>query len=463
MILPEKEKVDNKARSFRFLILFAALMIFSVDCFDCVWATASVSVSPSSTVAGAGQSFSVNVTISDVIDLYGWEFKLNWSAACLEVVTVTEGLFLRNGGEAFFTFQFNNTEGHLIADCTLLGNVFGVTGNGVLATVTFYVKAAGESVLDLYYVALLDSSYPEPQTILCQTVGGYWSTLSQHDVSITNISVLPTIVFPGQIVNVNTTVSNEGRYPEAFNVTVYVNSQPIQQQSVSLNEDSSTSLLSTWNTTGFGKGEYVISCYASIVPGEVDIADNNRTSSDTVTLLVSAHDVAVTGVKASKIVVGQGFCMFINVTVKNFGTYSETFNTITYANDTAIHADAVSLASGQGAELSLFWNTSSFLMSKYLIRSYAEPVSLEADVSDNTGTFGLVTVAKRGDITSVTPNVPDGKVDMRDLAAVARPFGMRPGGSLWNGNADITGITLGLPDNVINMRDVSWVAINFGK
>ena len=331
----------------------------------------------------------------------------------------------------------------------------------MLATVTFYVKAAGESVLDLYYVTLLDSSYPEPQTILCQTAGGYWSSLSQHDVSITNICVLSTIVLPSQIVNVNTTVSNEGRYPETFNVTIYVNSQPVQQQSVSVNEDSSTSLLFMWNTTGFGKGEYGISCYASVVPGEVDIADNNRTSSDTVTILVSAHDVAVTGVKSSKLVVGQGFCMFINVTVRDFGIYDETFNTTTYANSTAIRTDSITLASGQDAVLTFPWNCSGFLLGNYTLRAYTQPVNGETSIDDNNYTYGPVIVAKRGDITG-RYRLPDGKVDIMDVSAVARSFGTKLGDKWFNPEADVTGILQGLPDNKIDIRDVSTIAKCFG-
>jgi hypothetical protein len=459
----EKGKVNVKTGTLCSVMLFTVIMTIVVVGPDYVWATASVSVSPSSVVADTGQNFSINVTVSSVIDLYGWEFSLNWSAAYLDVVNITEGPFLRNGGETFFTSLSNNTEGHLITDCTLLGNVPGVSGSGVLAVVTFYVKAAGESLLDLYYASLLDSSYPEPQTIPCQTAGGYWSSSVQHDVSIADIAVSPTTLLPGQIVAINTTVQNGGVYTETFNVTTYAGLMSVGEQEVTLESGHSTVLQFTWDTSGWGKGEYGISSSASIVPGEVDTENNSKTASDKVTILTPTHDVAVTNVTASKTVVGQGFCMFINVTVKNFGIYGETFNTITYANDTAVNTTFVTLASGNEMLLPLVWNTSGFLMGAYTVKSYAEPVSGETDVSDNILIFGQVAVAKIGDINSRVPNTPDGKVDMFDIAAVARPFGMQPGGSLWNGNADITGTTLGLPDNKIDMRDIALVAKSFGK
>jgi hypothetical protein len=186
------------------------------------------------------------------------------------------------------------------------------------------------------------------------------------------------------------------------------------------------------------------------------------TASQKIVILTFGHDIAVTDVRPSKTVVGQGFCMFINVTVRDFGTYSETFNVTTSANNTVIYTDSIILASGLDTLLTLLWNASGFPIGSYTIKSYAEPVSGENDTSDNTYIFGQVTVAKKGDINSKTPNTPDGKVDMWDIAAVARPFSAHAGDSLWNGNADITGPIVGLPDNVIDMRDISTVARSFG-
>jgi len=66
------------------------------------------------------------------------------------------------------------------------------------------------------------------------------------------------------------------------------------------------------------------------------------------------------------------------------------------------------------------------------------------------------------DISSRTPNFPDGRVDMADIAASAKAFGTSPGDDLWSANADISGVTIGLPDNTVDMRDVSIVAKHFG-
>jgi PKD repeat protein len=55
----------------------------------------------------------------------------------------------------------------------------------------------------------------------------------------------------------------------------------------------------------------------------------------------------------------------------------------------------------------------------------------------------------------------DGKVDMRDVAIVARAFGTEPGDPYWNPVADLTGPD-GEPDGKIDMRDVAVPARHFG-
>ena len=50
----------------------------------------------------------------------------------------------------------------------------------------------------------------------------------------------------------------------------------------------------------------------------------------------------------------------------------------------------------------------------------------------------------------------DGRIDMKDVAIVAKPFGTRPGDALWNSAADIN------QDNKVDMKDISVVAKEFG-
>lgn len=131
--------------------------------------TTMISVNPLTSSALVGQNFTIDINISDVFDLYGWEFRLRWNSTLLDVVNVTEGSFLKQGGNTFFTFKTNNTAGYILVDCTLLGSILGVSGNGMLATVEFYVESAGESILDLYNTILVNS---QEQTIYHTQIDG---------------------------------------------------------------------------------------------------------------------------------------------------------------------------------------------------------------------------------------------------------------------------------------------------
>jgi hypothetical protein len=115
-------------------------------------------VDPLTVQGTSGQNFTINVSVSNVVALYGWEFKLGWNASLLDWVSVSEGSFLKSGGNTFFTYYLNNTDEHLVVDCTLEGRVPGVNGNGTLTTIQFHVRESGTCDLNLYDTQLLDSN-----------------------------------------------------------------------------------------------------------------------------------------------------------------------------------------------------------------------------------------------------------------------------------------------------------------
>ena len=132
-------------------------------------------VDPPTATATVGQNFTVNVSISNVADLYGWRLKLKWNTTILDAVNVTEGGFLKSIDNTFFFPRINNTEGYIDVECTLLGNVTGVNGSGTLATIQFYVIQNGSCVLDLYDTMLLNS-LEQPQLIAHTVSDGQFST-----------------------------------------------------------------------------------------------------------------------------------------------------------------------------------------------------------------------------------------------------------------------------------------------
>ncbi|HUW47377.1 MAG TPA: dockerin type I domain-containing protein [Patescibacteria group bacterium] len=415
----------------------------------------AISVVPQLTSANLGQSFSINVTVSDVVDLYAWEIELSWNPSLLGTISVTEGSFLKSGGDTFFIYSWNDTQGHSLIDCTLIGQIVGVSGSGVLATVTFLVLGLGETPLDLHDEVLLDHNETQ---IACQVSDGYCYLNVSHDVAIVNVEASPMIALIGNSVNINVTVQDVGAFNESFNVTVYAGSQTIGMEPVSLSSGSSANLLFTWDTAGYAKGDYAITASASVLQGEVNIANNYRQTANLLTLLYNGHDIAVTEVEPSKTIVGQGYGAVVKVVVKNYGVFSETSTTAVYANSTIIWLQIDYLTSGSSATLSLVWNTSSFAIGNFSISAFVEPVLDESDIIDNQRISDVpVHTGIPGDISSSIQSTYDGIVNMRDIYYLILLFNTKPSSSNWNPNADVNN------DLVVNMRDINIAIMNFNR
>lgn len=122
--------------------------------------TTTIAVDPSQVVdLDPGQTFSVDITVTDVTDLYGWSINLTFKPSVLNVENVTEGPFLKQFGNTYLLpGQINNdagflTPGGLLFDPTQVPAfpLEGATGDGILATITFTVKGSGTT--DLHFEA----------------------------------------------------------------------------------------------------------------------------------------------------------------------------------------------------------------------------------------------------------------------------------------------------------------------
>jgi hypothetical protein len=109
----------------------------------------------------------------------------------------------------------------------------------------------------------------------------YTSTLPLgHDIAITNVTTLKSVAGQGYLMDINTTIVDQGDYAETFNVTVYANQTIISTiENINLTSRNSVTITSVWNTTGFAYGNYAISAYSTPVTGEVDTTNNNCTGS----------------------------------------------------------------------------------------------------------------------------------------------------------------------------------------
>jgi len=103
-----------------------------------------------------GKFFSIDINITDALDLFGFEFKLGYETLLLDVDKVEEGEFLKKGtsppGSGTFVGKNETREdlGRVWLAITRYGVSSGVTGSGRLAKITFKVTGTGKTPLDLY-------------------------------------------------------------------------------------------------------------------------------------------------------------------------------------------------------------------------------------------------------------------------------------------------------------------------
>ena len=125
-------------------------------------ATPILSVSPSSQSVLLGDSFSLDINIGGVTDLYGFNFDLSFGPTPLRLnaVSMTEGAFLPTGGTtAFFPGTIDNVAGQILAITdSLIAAIPEVSGSGRLARVNFMAVALGTADISISNILLLDSN-----------------------------------------------------------------------------------------------------------------------------------------------------------------------------------------------------------------------------------------------------------------------------------------------------------------
>jgi len=172
-------------------------------------------IDPERTTALLGENFTIDIAISDVEDLRGWEAKLYYRST-LNATDVNEGPFLKSGGASTFFYieeldePFNSTHNRIWLASILIGNASGVSGTGTLATVNFTVTQEGNSTLHLSDTELR-SSCPTC-TLPHVTTDGFFEIILTHNLALTNVNARKISL---TLVDINATVKNKGIVTES--------------------------------------------------------------------------------------------------------------------------------------------------------------------------------------------------------------------------------------------------------
>jgi len=239
-----------------------------------------------------------------------------------------------------------------------------------------------------------------------------------HDVAVLSVDVSSYNVVIGDIVKVSVTVKNEGDFSETFNLTIYVDSSPINQTLVeNLEPDEERLVVFCWNTSFFTEGNYTLTAEAVSLPEENDIADN-LCYSGTIEVRSPAkppsfrHDIKISYVNLPKKVVYLNEEINLTVRIENVGSETEFFSVKVFLNESLLLESSNSiLEPNRTLEVSFTLNFSSIAAGKYVLKVLAGPVENEMDTKNNVYTSKIEVKVK---------NIPAASADdaLTDASAV---------------------------------------------
>ena len=117
-----------------------------------------LSVTPALSNVSVGSVFTLVIRIIGVSDLFGWELDLGFSPfGLLNASPATEGSFL-GAGQTFGGGTVDNSAGTITNMFSALSGSTGVSGGGILASISFEAMNAGTATVSLSRVLLSDSN-----------------------------------------------------------------------------------------------------------------------------------------------------------------------------------------------------------------------------------------------------------------------------------------------------------------
>lgn len=214
--------------------------------------------------------------------------------------------------------------------------------------------------------------------------------LGTHDVAVTALAASAATVTQGAVVTLTATVANQGTLAEP-SVTVTLtdttaNTTIGSATVANLAAGASANVGFTWDTSTAAGGNHVLKATAATVPGETNTANNSQTT----TVHVDAHDVAVTAIGAPASTM-PGASATVTVDVANQGTATETFSVSLAdappAGGTAgtISGSPVSatLLAGATRRLSFTWSTAGASVGAHTLTALATTVAGETNTANN--------------------------------------------------------------------------------
>ena len=242
-----------------------------------------VYVDPQASNIALGSTFTINISIANVVDVFSYEFKVYYNNTLLHGVQVKlpKGHILEPVGVAYlFVIEleiiddFNSTHGCAKVGATLLNPEPGRSGSGVLATITFQATNVGSCNFDLCETILVDSAAKQFANEV--QIGHFECNAAKHETAV--LLEVPSHLVPKETTLIKASIQNWGQNDETNLVLqLLIDGTIVDSIPVSfLAAGSSQSLSRSWSSPT--EATHNVTAYAPPVVGEEDILNNVKST-----------------------------------------------------------------------------------------------------------------------------------------------------------------------------------------
>jgi len=403
-------------------------------------------------------NFDIRIKIANATTVNSFEFKLSYNSSILHAVDVVLGDFFPS---ATTNKTIDNAAGFVIFSAKNPPSP--VTGNGTLAIITFHVEDVGFTALDLADAPIAKLADKDGQPLkLTPSKDGSFKNLKGAKLYVNPKEIVNPLLKPPKIFSVDIVIDDvEDLYGYEFKLSYNTNMLTCIGLAIHpiLNEHNFTTNMMVNDDTGQiwvkvkyyspaipittytpeslvtltfkvdAIGSSVLDLYdTKLVDPTGGIIPHEVTDGYVQTLI---RDVAIINVVPSASFVYAGALVDINVTAKNKGNVTETFDVKAYYNSTLIDTKTVTnLLPNAENILTFTWNTSGVGDGVYLIKGEATFVPYEFNTTDNVYLDSTVEVRTRiRDLAilsvTVNPNVTYAGWPV-NITVVAENQGMDP-------------------------------------
>ena len=346
---------------------------------------------------GIGSTFTIDLNITDVIEenalygLFGWQMNMTFNPAIVNVTLVLEGPFLKDdwGFPTIWPAPIvDNTKGYVFASCSI-SPPYPDTGayyDGVLAQITFMVKAAGKGTLlefvsestilrtvisgalaPIYDFTTEDGSFDNRQ------IGQNAAPLAAFDVKPLDASKRGEVDFD----------ASDSYDPDAWLIS-YSWDYGDGAAEVYMRTPQQSNNLTAIASHVFNRSDtYTVT---------LKVTDNDGNSTLTSLQVPVLFDIAVVNVESPYRIAMPGITVPVQVTIANNGNFYENFNATIYYNETTLIGlqEVANLAPSEQRVLTFNWDTTGLSYGDYILKANVTTIGEETNIANNV--FGDVPV-----------------------------------------------------------------------